>query len=60
MNNQEEFSYVVTIDSQQARDLVHSIGPEISNICEKYNILYPVDFTYGELIVDEQYLIYSV
>lgn len=59
MHNEGEFSYVVNIDSSNARDEVtKTFGQKIEQIYKNSDIPYPVDFIYNELIADEEYLIY--
>ncbi|GGC86776.1 enhanced serine sensitivity protein SseB C-terminal domain-containing protein [Enterococcus wangshanyuanii] len=59
MNNNDEFSYVVFIDSERAKELVPEIGPKIGEICVSSKALYPVDFIYDNFLNEEQYQIYE-
>ncbi|MDA9472244.1 enhanced serine sensitivity protein SseB C-terminal domain-containing protein [Enterococcus sp. 5H] len=55
----DEFSYLVFLDSEQTERIVPEIGPEISALCIDEKIVYPVDFVYDNFLADEQYLIYK-
>ena len=59
MCNDGNFSFVVTIVSPQSKKIIKSIGSTITKICLVNNIPYPVDFFYNDMIIDEQYQIYS-
>ncbi|WP_061100569.1 enhanced serine sensitivity protein SseB C-terminal domain-containing protein [Enterococcus faecalis] len=59
MRNNEEFSFVVKMDSPNAKSIVQSIGPNISQLCKEYQMSYPVDFFYNDMISEDKYLIYS-
>ncbi|MGX7244388.1 enhanced serine sensitivity protein SseB C-terminal domain-containing protein [Enterococcus quebecensis] len=59
MRHNNEFSYAVFIDSENAEKIIPEIGPKITEICLADNTLYPVDFVYDNFLNDEQYLVYS-
>ncbi|MGM0217815.1 enhanced serine sensitivity protein SseB C-terminal domain-containing protein [Enterococcus sp. AZ126] len=59
MKNQNEFSYVVFVDSAENKAIVKKIGPRISELYLKNDIRFPVDFVYDDLIKESKYLIYS-
>ena len=59
MKNQNEFRYVVFVDSAENKAIVKKIGPRISELYLKNDIRFPVDFVYDDLIKELKYLIYS-
>ncbi|KRK11231.1 hypothetical protein FD51_GL001187 [Lacticaseibacillus zeae DSM 20178 = KCTC 3804] len=59
MQSNNEFSYLVYIDSPNNHEIVAKLGPQIKALYQSNNILYPVDFTYENFMDDAKYLIYQ-